>query len=176
MSKDLTDLQLLRELEPVAEAPTNRHMSMMKGVEPRAATSHVVIGRQELPHALGGRDWDPGQAEAFRRSPGWPWRGTRSPRTTCLRTTPRESAMNLQPDGPGGYWVNPLDRRGEPARHRHAGLPRAVTRGGVDLRSRRAHGALHDLRLTRPSQTASDRADVSRRAPLARWASQVGRT
>ena len=30
MSKDLTDLQLLRELEPVAEALTNRHMSMMK--------------------------------------------------------------------------------------------------------------------------------------------------
>jgi len=34
MSKDLTDIDLLRELEPVAEKLINRHMTMMKDWNP----------------------------------------------------------------------------------------------------------------------------------------------
>ena len=34
MSKDLTDLQLLHELEPVVEANLNRHLTMRKDWNP----------------------------------------------------------------------------------------------------------------------------------------------
>ena len=60
MSQDLTDLQLLHELEPVVEQKINRHMAMRKDWNP-----HDYIPWQEGKnwYALGGQDWEPGQSK-----------------------------------------------------------------------------------------------------------------
>jgi acyl-[acyl-carrier-protein] desaturase len=59
MPKDLTDLQLLRELEPVAEAGLNQHFATTKNWNPH---DYVPWSEGTDFGAMGGRDWDPDQS------------------------------------------------------------------------------------------------------------------
>ena len=59
MTKELTDIQLLRELEPVAEDNVNRHLSMTKDWHPH---DYVPWDDGRNFAALGGVDWDPEQS------------------------------------------------------------------------------------------------------------------
>lgn len=60
MSRVLTDLELLGELEQVAEGEVNRHLSMTKQWHPHDFVPWDA-GRNFA--ALGGVDWDPDQSE-----------------------------------------------------------------------------------------------------------------
>lgn len=101
MSQDLTQVQLLRELEPVAEENLNRHMKMTKDWNP-----HEFIpwsdGRNY--YALGGQDWEPEQAKLSEVA--------REAMVMNLLTEDnlpsyhREIAMNFSMDGAWGTWVN----------------------------------------------------------------------
>ena len=55
MSTDLTDLQLLRELEPVVEPLVDRHMRMKKDWNPH---DFIPWSDGKNYYALGGQDWD----------------------------------------------------------------------------------------------------------------------
>lgn len=55
MAKDLTDLQLLTELEPVVEPLVNRHMQMKKDWNPH---DFIPWSDGKNYYALGGQDWD----------------------------------------------------------------------------------------------------------------------
>ena len=60
MSAELTDLQLLRELEPVVEQNLNRHLSMHKNWNPH---DYIPWSDGKNFYALGGQDWDPEQSQ-----------------------------------------------------------------------------------------------------------------
>ena len=60
MAKDLTDLQLLTELEPVVEQNVNRHMRMRKDWNPH---DYIPWSDGKNYYALGGQDWDPEQTK-----------------------------------------------------------------------------------------------------------------
>ena len=60
MSEDLTDLHLLRELEPVVESNLNRHLSMRKDWNPH---DYIPWSDGQNYYALGGQDWDPEQSQ-----------------------------------------------------------------------------------------------------------------
>src|ERR1700720_66032 len=60
MSEGLTDLQLLRELEPVVETNLNRHLSMAKNWNPH---DYIPWSDGKNYYALGGADWDPEQSK-----------------------------------------------------------------------------------------------------------------
>ncbi|HEX9831693.1 MAG TPA: acyl-ACP desaturase, partial [Mycobacterium sp.] len=60
MSKDLSDLQLLRELEPVVEKNINRHMTMRKDWNPH---DYIPWSDGKNYYALGGKDWDPEESK-----------------------------------------------------------------------------------------------------------------
>jgi acyl-[acyl-carrier-protein] desaturase len=101
VSKDLTNLQLLHELEPVVEGLLNRHLSMFKEWNPH---DYVPWSDGKNFYALDGQDWEPGQ--------------TRLPDVAQvamvqnlltednLPSYHREIAMNFSMDGPWGQWVN----------------------------------------------------------------------
>jgi acyl-[acyl-carrier-protein] desaturase len=101
MSKDLTDLQLLHELEPVVEKQINRHLSMRKDWNPH---DYVPWSDGKNFYALGGQDWDPEQSPLSEVA--------RMAMLTNLLTEDnlpsyhREIAMNFSMDGPWGFWVN----------------------------------------------------------------------
>ena len=59
MAQDLTDLQLLHELEPVVEKNLNRHLSMRKDWNPH---DYIPWSDGKNYYALGGQDWDPEQS------------------------------------------------------------------------------------------------------------------
>src|SRR5437588_11529379 len=61
VSEDLTDLQLLHELEPVAEDLLNRHLSMFKEWNPH---DYVPWSDGKNFYALDGQDWEPGQSRS----------------------------------------------------------------------------------------------------------------
>ena len=118
MSKDLTDLQLLRELEPVVERNLNRHLSMRKDWNPH---DYIPWSDGKNYYALGGQDWDPETVPAVRGRPGGDGaepadRG----QPAVLSPRDRDELRHGRRVGPVGQ---PLDRRGEPARHRAARLP-----------------------------------------------------
>ena len=73
MAKDLTDLQLLHELEPVVERNINRHLTMRKDWNPH---DYIPWSDGKNYYALGGTGLGPGSS---RSSP-------RSPRCRCCRT------------------------------------------------------------------------------------------
>ncbi len=60
MHENLTDLHLLRELEPVVEQNLNRHLSMRKDWNPH---DYIPWSDGKNYYALGGQDWDPEQSE-----------------------------------------------------------------------------------------------------------------
>ena len=101
MSQDLTDLDLLRELEPVAEKLINRHLTMAKDWNPH---DYIPWSEGKNYYALGGQDWDPEQSKLSEVA--------RTAMVQNLLTEDnlpsyhREIAMNFSMDGPWGYWVN----------------------------------------------------------------------
>jgi len=101
MSKELTDLQLLHELEPVVEKQINRHLTMRKDWNPH---DYIPWSEGKNFYALGGQDWDPEQSKLSEVA--------RIAMITNLLTEDnlpsyhREIAMNFTMDGPWGWWVN----------------------------------------------------------------------
>lgn len=101
MLNDLTDLHLLRELEPVAEKLINRHLTMSKDWNPH---DYIPWSEGKNYYALGGQDWDPEQAKLSEVA--------RVALVQNLLTEDnlpayhREIAMNFSMDGPWGFWVN----------------------------------------------------------------------
>lgn len=101
MSRDLTDLQLLRELEPVVEQNVNRHMSVRKDWNPH---DYIPWSDGKNYYALGGKDWDPEESKLSEVA--------QVAMLTNLLTEDnlpsyhREIAMNFSMDGPWGFWVN----------------------------------------------------------------------
>ena len=100
MSKDLTDLELLTELEPVAEKLINRHMVMWDW-NPH---DYIPWSEGKNYYALGGQDWDIEQSKLSEVA--------RVAMVQNLLTEDnlpayhREIAMNFSMDGPWGFWVN----------------------------------------------------------------------
>ncbi|MGU3500017.1 acyl-ACP desaturase [Mycobacterium sp. C31M] len=101
MSQDLTDLQLLHELEPVVEKQINRHLTMRKDWNPH---DYIPWSDGKNFYALGGQEWDPEQSKLSEVA--------RIAMITNLLTEDnlpsyhREIAMNFSMDGPWGFWVN----------------------------------------------------------------------
>ena len=100
MSKDLTDLQLLTELEPVVEQNVNRHMRMRKDWNPH---DYIPWSDGKNYYALGGQDWDPEQSKLSEVA--------RTAMITNLLTEDnlpsyhRVIAENFSRDGAWGTWV-----------------------------------------------------------------------
>ncbi len=101
MSKDLTDLQLMHELEPVVEENINRHVSMFKEWNPH---DYIPWSDGKNYYALGGQDWEIGQSNLSEVA--------REAMVMNLLTEDnlpsyhREIAMNFGMDGAWGAWVN----------------------------------------------------------------------
>src|SRR3569833_639121 len=110
MAQGLTDLQQLRELEPVVEKIFNRHLSMRKDRKPH---DYIPWSDGKNYYALGGKDWDPEESKLSEVA--------RVAMLTNLLTEDnlpayhREIAMNFSMDGPWGFWVN----RGTAEENRH---------------------------------------------------------
>ena len=118
MSKDLTDLQLLHELEPVVERNINRHMSMRKDWNPH---DYIPWSDGKNYYALGGQDWHPEQSKLSEVAQVAMVQNLLT--EDNLPSYHREIAMNFAHGRRVGLVGQPLDRRGEPARHRAARLP-----------------------------------------------------
>jgi acyl-[acyl-carrier-protein] desaturase len=101
VSKNLTNLQLLQELEPVAEQLLNRHLSMFKEWNPH---DYIPWSDGKNFYALDGQDWEPGQSQLSDVA--------RVAMVQNLLTEDnlpsyhREIAMNFSMDGAWGQWVN----------------------------------------------------------------------
>ncbi|WP_280260865.1 acyl-ACP desaturase [Nocardia abscessus] len=101
MTKDLTPLQILTELEPVAEQNLNRHLSMAKDWNPH---DYVPWSQGRNFAALGGMDWALEQSKLSEVA--------RVAMITNLLTEDnlpsyhREIAQNFSEDGPWGVWVD----------------------------------------------------------------------
>ncbi|WP_280250613.1 acyl-ACP desaturase [Nocardia abscessus] len=101
MTKDLTPLQILTELEPVAEQNLNRHLSMAKDWNPH---DYVPWSQGRNFAALGGADWALEQSKLSEVA--------RVAMITNLLTEDnlpsyhREIAQNFSEDGPWGVWVD----------------------------------------------------------------------
>ncbi|RBO85566.1 acyl-ACP desaturase [Nocardia puris] len=100
MTKDLTQLEILTELEPVAEQNLNRHLSMAKDWHPH---DYVPWDQGRNFAALGGIDWDPEQSRLSEVA--------KAAMITNLLTEDnlpsyhREIAQNFSLDGAWGTWV-----------------------------------------------------------------------
>ena len=101
MSKDLTDLQLLHELEPVVEKNLNRHLSMRKDWNPH---DYIPWSDGKNYYALGGQDWDPEQSQLSEVAQVAMLQNLLT--EDNLPSYHREIAMNFGMDGPWGQWVN----------------------------------------------------------------------
>ncbi len=101
MSKDLTNLQLLQELEPEVERLLNRHLSMFKEWNPH---DYIPWSDGKNYYAQGGQDWEPGQSHLSDVAQ------VAMVQTLLtednLPSYHREIAMNFSMDGPWGQWVN----------------------------------------------------------------------
>ncbi len=155
MSRDLTQLELLQELQPVAEENVNRHLSMAKDWHPH---DYVPWDEGRNFAAMGGEDWDPEQSRLDEVA--------KAAMITNLLTEDnlpsyhREIAENFSQDGAWGTW-SAVGPRGEPARHRDARLPRRHTRRRPRGTRERPHGP-HDQRLHGPRWPALGSADLGR--------------
>ncbi|MFI9406698.1 acyl-ACP desaturase [Nocardia sp. NPDC052316] len=100
MTKDLTQLEILTELQPVAEQNLNRHLSLARDWHP-----HDYIPWDEGRNfaAMGGVDWDPSQSKLSEVA--------KVAMITNLLTEDnlpsyhREIAENFSQDGAWGTWV-----------------------------------------------------------------------
>ncbi|OBB69422.1 MULTISPECIES: acyl-ACP desaturase [unclassified Mycobacterium] len=125
MSNDLTNLQLLHELEPVVEDLLNRHLSMFKEWNPH---DYVPWSDGKNFYALDGQDWEPGHS----RLPDVAQVAMVQNLLTedNLPSYHREIAMNFSMDGPWGQWVNRWTA--EEARHSTALRDYLVVTRAVD--------------------------------------------
>ncbi|MEV6070059.1 acyl-ACP desaturase [Nocardia sp. NPDC052001] len=100
MAKDLTQLELLTELEPVAAENVDRHLSLAKEWHPH---DYVPWDEGRNFAAMGGQDWDPSQSRLSELA--------RASMITNLLTEDnlpsyhREIAENFSQDGAWGTWV-----------------------------------------------------------------------
>jgi acyl-[acyl-carrier-protein] desaturase len=100
MARDLTQLELLTELQPVAEENVNRHLSMAKEWHPH---DYVPWDEGRNFAALGGEDWTPEQSRLDEVA--------KAAMITNLLTEDnlpsyhREIAENFSQDGAWGTWV-----------------------------------------------------------------------
>jgi acyl-[acyl-carrier-protein] desaturase len=101
MSRDLTDLQLLHELEPVVEQNINRHMKMTRDWNPH---DYIPWSDGKNFYALGGQDWDPDQSKLSEVAQVAMVQNLLT--EDNLPSYHREIAMNFHMDGPWGFWVN----------------------------------------------------------------------
>jgi len=101
MAQDLTDLQLLHELEPVVEKNLNRHLSMRKDWNPH---DYIPWSDGKNYYALGGQDWDPEQSKLSEVAQVSMLQNLLT--EDNLPSYHREIAMNFGMDGAWGQWVN----------------------------------------------------------------------
>jgi acyl-[acyl-carrier-protein] desaturase len=101
VAQDLTDLQLLHELEPVVESNINRHLSMRKDWNPH---DYIPWADGKNYYALGGQDWDPEQSKLSEVAQTAMLQNLLT--EDNLPSYHREIAMNFSMDGPWGWWVN----------------------------------------------------------------------
>ncbi|AMO63929.1 acyl-ACP desaturase [Mycolicibacterium phlei] len=101
MAPELTDLQLLHELEPVAEQLLNRHISMFKEWHPH---DYIPWKEGKNYYALGGQDWEPEQSKLSELATVAMMQNLLT--EDNLPSYHREIAMNFGMDGPWGQWVN----------------------------------------------------------------------
>ncbi|MEE6168527.1 MULTISPECIES: acyl-ACP desaturase [unclassified Mycolicibacterium] len=101
MSKEMTDLQLLQELEPVVEKSMNRHMQMRKDWNPH---DFIPWSDGKNYYALGGQDWEPGQSKLSEVAQTAMVQNLLT--EDNLPSYHREIAMNMGMDGAWGQWVN----------------------------------------------------------------------
>ena len=101
MSEDLTDLQLLHELELVVETNLNRHLSMTKNWNPH---DYIPWSDGKNYYALGGADWDPDQSKLAEVAQVAMVQNLLT--EDNLPSYHREIAMNFGMDGAWGNWVN----------------------------------------------------------------------
>jgi acyl-[acyl-carrier-protein] desaturase len=101
MSTELTDLQLLHELEPVVEQNINRHMRMRKDWNPH---DYIPWSDGKNYYALGGQDWHPEQSKLTEVAQVAMLQNLLT--EDNLPSYHREIAMNFSMDGPWGFWVN----------------------------------------------------------------------
>jgi acyl-[acyl-carrier-protein] desaturase len=101
MAQDLTDLQLLHELEPVVEKNLNRHLSMRKDWNPH---DYIPWSDGKNYYALGGQDWDPEQSQLSEVAQVAMVQNLLT--EDNLPAYHREIAMNFGMDGAWGQWVN----------------------------------------------------------------------
>ncbi|MCE5289551.1 MAG: acyl-ACP desaturase [Nocardiaceae bacterium] len=100
MTRDLTQLELLRELQPVAEENLNRHLAIAKEWHPH---DYVPWDQGRNFAAMGGVDWDPEQSKLSEVA--------KAAMITNLLTEDnlpsyhREIADNFSMDGAWGTWV-----------------------------------------------------------------------
>ena len=115
MTRILTQLELLQELQPVAEENVNRHISMAKEWHPH---DYVPWDEGRNFAAMGGEDWSLEQSQLGEVA--------RAAMITNLLTEDnlpsyhREIAENFSQERCLGNVGRPVDRRGEPPRHRDA--------------------------------------------------------
>jgi acyl-[acyl-carrier-protein] desaturase len=101
MAQDLTDLQLLHELEPVVEKNLNRHLSMRKDWNPH---DYIPWSDGKNYYAMGGQDWDPDQSRLSEVAQVSMLQNLLT--EDNLPSYHREIAMNFSMDGAWGQWVN----------------------------------------------------------------------
>lgn len=101
MSAELTNLQLLHELQPAVEKYLNRHESMHKNWNPH---DYIPWSDGKNFYALGGQDWEPGQSQLTDVAQVAMVQNLMT--EDNLPSYHREIAMNFSMDGPWGQWVN----------------------------------------------------------------------
>src|SRR3954449_10099672 len=101
MSRELTDLQLLHELEPVVEKNINRHLSMRKDWNPH---DYIPWSDGKNYYALGGKDWYPDDSKLSEVAQVAMLQNLLT--EDNLPSYHREIAMNFGMDGAWGQWVN----------------------------------------------------------------------
>lgn len=125
MARELTQLELLRELEPVAEENVNRHLSIAKNWHPH---DYVPWDEGSNFAALGGVDWDPEQSQLTDVA--------KAAMVTNLLTEDnlpsyhRVIAENFSHDGAWGTWVGRWTA--EESKHSIAMRDYLVVTRGVD--------------------------------------------
>src|ERR1700688_420968 len=110
MSAELTEPQLLQELEPVVEKYLNRHLGMHKSWNPH---DYIPWSDGKNFYASGGRDWHPEQSQLSNVAQVAMVQNLVT--EDNLPSYHREIAMNLGMDGACVQWIN----RGTAEENRH---------------------------------------------------------
>ena len=151
MARELTQLELLKELEPVAEENVNRHLRLAKDWNPH---DYVPWDDGQNFAALGGVDWDPEQSKLDDVA--------RAAMVTNLLTEDnlpsyhREIAENFSMDDAWGHWVGRWTA--EENRHGIAMRDYLVVTRGVDP------VALEEARMIHMTNGFSSLATAGKRA------------